>query len=66
MKHKLVWYKSFERAFKRCTKRQPYLGEKVLTTLELLAEDPFQQRLDTHKLSGTLEGLWTCTVEYDC
>ena len=28
--------------------------------------DPFQPTLKTHKLKGRLDGLWACTVEYDC
>ena len=34
--------------------------------MELLANEPFAQSLKAHKLRGSLEGLWACSVEYDC
>jgi mRNA interferase YafQ len=33
--------------------------------LELLADDPFDPRLKTHKLSGSLAGSWACSAGYD-
>jgi addiction module RelE/StbE family toxin len=33
--------------------------------LDLLAEDAFDPRLKSHKLSGKLDGCWACTVTYD-
>ncbi len=63
---KLVWDASFRRVFKRKTRRNPALEERIHEMLELLAIDPFQAVLRTHKLRGVLEGLWACWVEYDC
>jgi mRNA interferase YafQ len=63
---KLSWDTSFQRAFKHRTRHQPALQEKIFQTLELLETDPFQPSLRTHKLSGQLQGLWACWVEYDC
>jgi mRNA interferase YafQ len=63
---KLAWHSSFRRAFKRCTRNQPELQEKIFQTLDRLAADPFQPVLKTHKLSGRLQDLWACSVEYDC
>ena len=63
---KLSWAPSFRRAVKGYTRRHPDSRAKVDTVLRALAEDPFSDRLDTHKLRGTLSGLWACTVEYDC
>ena len=62
----LVWHTSFRRAFKRCTRRNPRLKDRIFEVLELLVEDPFIPALRTHKLRGQLEGLWACWVEYDC
>ncbi len=62
----LIWGTSFKRAFKRIVRKNPQLEEKILTVLELLGNDPFTNSLKSHKLRGQLEGLWACSVEYDC
>jgi mRNA-degrading endonuclease YafQ of YafQ-DinJ toxin-antitoxin module len=56
MRH-LVWDTSFRRAFKRATRRQPLLQEHILDVLQMLADNPFEPELKTHKLHGQLEGL---------
>jgi mRNA-degrading endonuclease YafQ of YafQ-DinJ toxin-antitoxin module len=53
------------RAIKRLVKRDPVLAGDVQATLELLAEDAFHPQLRTHKLKGSLEGSWACSVGYD-
>ncbi len=63
---KLVWDNSFRRAFKGRTRNDRGLQERIFETLAELVADPFQPKLRTHKLKGRLEGLWACTVEYDC
>ena len=63
---RLAWHTSFRRAFKRRTRKDAGLKERVLTVIKQLTVDPFDQRLKTHKLRGQLEGLWACWVEYDC
>ncbi len=63
---KLVWDSSFRRAFKRRTRNQPRLQDRIFQVLEKLESDPFHPSLKTHKLSGQLSGLWACWVEYDC
>ncbi|MCT7952966.1 type II toxin-antitoxin system mRNA interferase toxin, RelE/StbE family [Ancylothrix sp. C2] len=57
---------SFKRAFKRLVKKNPQLQDKILAVLELLGNDPFHPSLKSHKLTGQLEGLWSCSVSYDC
>jgi mRNA interferase YafQ len=63
---KLVWDNSFKRAFKRFVRKNPQLQEKIFETINLLAYDPLAFSLKSHKLSGQLEGLWACSVAYDC
>lgn len=63
---KLSWNASFRRAFKRHTRNNPALRDRIFQVLDTLAEDPFHPILKTHKLSGELKGLWACWVEYDC
>ena len=62
----LAWDASFRRAFRRQTRKNSRLWQRILAVLELLAQDVFDPRLKTHKLRGQLEGLWACWVEYDC
>jgi mRNA interferase YafQ len=66
MMAKLAWDSSFRRTFKRVTRNNPSLREHIFEVLALLAEDAFSPPLKTHKLRGQLEGLWACSVEYDC
>jgi mRNA interferase YafQ len=63
---KLSWGSSFLRAFKRQTRRDRALQEHIFGILGQLAQDPFAPAQKTHKLSGQLQGLWACWVEYDC
>ncbi|MGK7888530.1 MAG: type II toxin-antitoxin system YafQ family toxin [Leptolyngbyaceae cyanobacterium] len=63
---KIVWDNRFKRRFKKLTKANPVLQNKVIGVLRLLANDPFTPSLKTHKLTGTLDGLWSCSVAYDC
>lgn len=62
---KLVWSKTFERAYKRTIKRQPEMKNDILKTIQLLIKDPFLPALETHKLHGKLAGAWACSVDYD-
>ena len=63
---KLVFASSFKRAFKAIIKRRPDFKQKIEDKLKMLANDPFNPSLRTHKLRGKLAGSWSCTVEYDC
>jgi addiction module RelE/StbE family toxin len=62
----LVFTSSFKRAYKATVRRRPELRLKIQDKLRLLANDPFEPSLRTHKLKGQLSGSWSCTVEYDC
>ncbi|HEY9640680.1 MAG TPA: type II toxin-antitoxin system mRNA interferase toxin, RelE/StbE family [Coleofasciculaceae cyanobacterium] len=62
----LVFSPSFKRAFKATIKRRPELKSKIEDRLRILAAEPFDPVLRTHKLKGQLAGSWACTVEYDC
>jgi addiction module RelE/StbE family toxin len=62
---KLLWGKTFIRAVKRASRRNPDLLEILPITLQLLSEDPFAPLLETHKLKGKLSGSWACKVGYD-
>jgi mRNA interferase YafQ len=55
---------SFKRSLKKLTKKNPQLEEKILETLNLLINDPFTPSLKSHKLTGQLDGWWSCSVSY--
>ncbi len=52
----LVFSSSFKRAFKTSIKRRPDLKPKIEAKLRLLANDPYDPILRTHKLKGKLSG----------
>lgn len=56
---------SFKRAFKKRVKGSTDLEAKFWHKVELFVNDPFEQSLKTHKLSGKLKDLWSSSVEYD-
>jgi mRNA interferase YafQ len=56
----------FKRSFKRLARKNPQLQEKILETIELLSNNPFIPSLKSHNLTGQLDGLWSCSVSYDC
>jgi len=62
----LIWYKSFARAFKKATKRNPEIKVKFIEALELFVSNPYHPVLGTHKLSGKLKGHHAFILGYDC
>ena len=61
----LIWGKSFVRAFKRHSRKQPGLIKDIERTLKLLVENAFAPPLETHKLKGKLKDSWACEAGYD-
>ncbi len=55
-----------KRAFRKIIKKNPELQDRIVNVLRLLGVDPFAPPLKSHKLTGSLEGLWSCSVTYDC
>ena len=53
----LAWDASSRRAFRRRTRNNPHLRQRIFEVLELLARDAFDPLLKTHKLRRQLEGL---------
>jgi mRNA-degrading endonuclease YafQ of YafQ-DinJ toxin-antitoxin module len=62
---KLVWYKSFTRAFKKTIRKNPELKDKLQEALGIFVSDPFHPILGTHKLSGKLKGHHAFGLGYD-
>lgn len=61
----LIWSPGFVRKFKRLVRKNPQLRSSIEEVLLLLTEDPFNSSLRTHKLKGDLEGVWSCSIDYD-
>jgi len=61
----LIWSNTFLRAFRKLTRKQPDQRQEIEKTLRLLLEDPFNPKLETHKLKGKLSGTWACSAGYD-
>ncbi|MGQ9808768.1 MAG: type II toxin-antitoxin system RelE/ParE family toxin [Armatimonadota bacterium] len=61
----LVWSPRFKRAFRRLAARRPDAVRNLGKTLRLLAEDPFQPGLRSHRLRGKLAGVWSCSAGFD-
>ena len=61
----LVWSNAFKRAFRRMAERRPELRKELEETLAMLTANPFDPRLETHKLKGKLAGTWACSAGYD-
>ncbi|MEH2371600.1 type II toxin-antitoxin system RelE/ParE family toxin [Nostoc sp.] len=62
----VVWSSGFKRSFRKITKKNLQLKNQIVKVLRLLADDPFTPSLKSHKLTGNLAGLWSCSVAYDC
>lgn len=63
---KILWSKGFKRSYQKVIKKSPQLKSKITDVLKLLANDPFTPSIKSHKLTGNLAGLWSCSVAYDC
>jgi mRNA-degrading endonuclease YafQ of YafQ-DinJ toxin-antitoxin module len=56
---------SFKRAFNRRIKGNAVSEARFWERLEVFRNNPFDQSLRTHKLSGRLKDLWSFSIEYD-
>jgi mRNA-degrading endonuclease YafQ of YafQ-DinJ toxin-antitoxin module len=62
----LVPTQKFERAYRKFTRKNLSLQNKIDNALRQLRLDAFAPSLGTHKLSGKLFGLFACSCGYDC
>ncbi|BBD62412.1 hypothetical protein NIES2109_52520 [Nostoc sp. HK-01] len=62
----LVLTPKFKRAFRKFVKRNADLQQQIEDTLQQMEADVFAPNLGTHKLSGKLDGLQSCSCGYDC
>ncbi len=55
----------FKRAYKKLVRKNPDCAFDILNSLLHFTANPFDSRLETHKLSGDKKDLWSFTVQYD-
>ncbi|MFM7425442.1 MAG: type II toxin-antitoxin system YafQ family toxin [Elainella sp.] len=58
------WTPKSLRAFKRLIRQNPQIRPQIAQTLTQLAQDPFHPSLRTHKLTGDLADVWSCSIDY--
>ncbi len=63
---RLVVTPRFRRAFRKFVSRDRDLQGRIEVILRQMQADVFAPHLGTHKLSGSLFGLWACVCGYDC
>ena len=61
----IVWDPGFKKAYQKKIKTDDNLKRKFWKTTKLFSSNPFSKQLRTHKLTGTLKGLWAFSVDYD-
>ena len=61
----IIWSNTFLKAYRKFIRKQPDQRNEIEKALRLLAEDPFDPQLETHKLKGKLSGTWACSAGYD-
>lgn len=64
--YKLVSSHQFTKALRKFAGRDAKLLAKIDQTLSLMENDVFAPSLATHKLTGKLSGLLSCSCGYDC
>ena len=55
---------AFRRAAKRTAKQNPEFAQRIREVIELLEANMFAPSLRTHKLKGSLENCWACSVTF--
>lgn len=58
------WTPKSLRSFKRLIRKNPQLRPEIEKVLRKIADNPFQPSLRTHKLTGSLANVWSCSIDY--
>jgi addiction module RelE/StbE family toxin len=58
--------RAFQKAYKKRTAKNRLLADLFARKLQKFIQNPYAPELETHKLTGQLEGLWAFSVDYDC
>jgi mRNA interferase YafQ len=63
---KIVISDKFKKILRKFANSNPNLQTKIEETIASMENDLFSAKLGTHKLSGKLAGLFSCSCGYDC
>ncbi len=63
--YQFVWERSFIRSYKKVIKNNIQLKDRIDSTLSIMYEDPFAQKLKTHKLHGDLQPLLASSINFE-
>lgn len=63
--YKILTTKRFDKKIQRI-KSNSLRIRNIKDTIMLLSENPFETKLNTHKLSGKLSNFYSCSCGYDC
>lgn len=63
---RLVLTPKFKQAYRKFVKQNPDQEERLFDTLQQMEADVFSPNLGTHKLSGKLDFLQSCSCGYYC
>ena len=62
----LVLTPKFKHAYRKFSRRNKKMCQYIDLALRQMEQELFASSLATHKLGGTLAGLWACSCGYDC
>jgi addiction module RelE/StbE family toxin len=62
---KVAFSSSFKSTYKKRLRSDASKQLKFIECLMLFMEDPYNVKLRTHKLTGSLKDLWSFSIEYD-
>ena len=55
----------FKKTYNKLVRRNPECAFDILSALLLFSSDPYNPKLESHKLSGDKKELWSFSVQYD-
>ena len=61
---KIAWTPKSLRSFKRLVRKNPQLRIAIAKALRQLENDCYHSSLRTHKLTGNLADVWSCSIDY--
>ena len=61
---KIAWTPKSLRSFKRLVRKNPQLRIAIAETLRQLEINCYHPSLRTHKLTGNLADVWSCSIDY--
>jgi addiction module RelE/StbE family toxin len=61
----IAFSSTFTKAYRKRIKGQPNIENKFWRQVDIFKNDPFDNRIKTHKLSGRLKDLWSFRIDYD-